>query len=88
MLMDDPNDALAGATPYQEMFGLTAGGWLLGMSALAAHRLLESGDDRFLRDKIATVRFFARQLLPKVRGLLPSALAGAGGLFAIATEDL
>ncbi|MBU1227997.1 MAG: acyl-CoA dehydrogenase C-terminal domain-containing protein [Actinobacteria bacterium] len=88
MLMDDPNDALAGATPYQEMFGLTAGGWLLGMSALAAHRLLESGDDRFLRDKIATVRFFARHLLPKVRGLLPSALAGAEGLFAIATEDL
>ncbi len=88
MLMNDPNDALAGATPYQEMFGLTAGGWLLGVSALVAHERLEGDDDGFLRDKIATVRFFARHLLPKVRGLLPSTLAGSGGLFAIATEDL
>jgi alkylation response protein AidB-like acyl-CoA dehydrogenase len=35
----DPNDALAGATPYLTMFGLVLGGWLLARSALAASRL-------------------------------------------------
>jgi hypothetical protein len=88
MLMEDPNDALAGATPYQEMFGLTAGGWLLGVSALAAVEGLGGDDDGFLRDKIATARFFACHLLPQVRGLLPTTLAGAEGIFAVAAEDL
>ncbi|MCB2222708.1 MAG: acyl-CoA dehydrogenase [Actinobacteria bacterium] len=88
MLMEDPNDALAGATPYQDMFGLTAGGWLLGLSALAAHEGLGGDDDEFLADKIATAQFFAGQVLPRVRGLLPPALAGAGGLFAIPVDRL
>ena len=83
----EPNDALAGATPYTEMFGLTAGGWLLAESALAARRRLRSGeDDPFLRDKITTARFFADHLLPGVRGLLGSTTAGATGLFALAPE--
>ena len=74
-MAEDPNDALAGATAYQEMFGLTAGGWLLGVSALAAHE--GTGDADFDRDKITTARFFAKNLLPRVRGLLSSSLAGA-----------
>jgi len=84
----DPNDALAGATPYLEMFGLTAGGWLLGVSALAAHQQLGDGDDPFLAGKIATARFFAGHLLPRVRGLLPTTTAGAADLFAIDPEHL
>jgi len=84
----NPNDALAGATPYLEMFGLTAGGWLLGVSALAAHQQLGGGDDPFLSGKIATARFFAGHLLPKVRGLLPTTTAGADDLFAIDAEHL
>ncbi|MCJ7725715.1 MAG: acyl-CoA dehydrogenase [Acidimicrobiia bacterium] len=88
MLMNDPNDALAGATPYQEMFGLTAGGWLLGVSALAAHERLEGDEGPFMAAKIATARFFAEHLLPQVRGLLPSATAGAAGLFAVGTDSL
>ena len=35
----EPNDALAGATPYLRLFGLVVGGWLLARSALAASRL-------------------------------------------------
>jgi alkylation response protein AidB-like acyl-CoA dehydrogenase len=38
----EPNDALAGATPYLALFGLVTGGWLLARSALAAHRSLAS----------------------------------------------
>jgi hypothetical protein len=88
MLMADPNDALAGATPYLEMFGLTASGWLMGISAQAAAERRGGDDDAFMQAKIDTARFFARHLLPQVRGLLPTATAGAGDLFAIAAEAL
>jgi alkylation response protein AidB-like acyl-CoA dehydrogenase len=85
----EPDDALAGATPYTEMFGLTAGGWLLGVSALAARRRLAAGeDDPFLRAKMATAQFYAEHLLPQARGLLGSATAGAGSMFAVAPEAL
>jgi 3-(methylthio)propanoyl-CoA dehydrogenase len=82
----EPNDALAGATPYLRLFGLVTGGWLLARSALAASRLLHhaSGSDAvFLQDKIATARFYAGQLLPQATGLLPAVTAGAGPLFEI-----
>ena len=39
----EPNDVLAGATPYLRMFGLVTGGWLLARSALVARRLLDAG---------------------------------------------
>ena len=37
-LAQSPNDALAAATPFTEMFGIVAGGWVHGLSALAARR--------------------------------------------------
>jgi 3-(methylthio)propanoyl-CoA dehydrogenase len=80
----EPNDALAGATPYLRLFGLVTGGWLLARSALAASRRLRhaSGSDAvFLKDKIGTARFYAEQLLPQAAGLLPAVTAGAGPLF-------
>jgi alkylation response protein AidB-like acyl-CoA dehydrogenase len=82
----EPNDALAGATPYLRLFGLVTGGWLLARSALAASRLRHhaSGSDAvFLQDKIATARFYAGQLLPQAAGLLPAVTAGAGPLFEV-----
>jgi 3-(methylthio)propanoyl-CoA dehydrogenase len=80
----EPNDALAGATPYLRMSGLVVGGWLMARSALTASRLLrDSGDPdpAFLRDKIGTACFYADQLLPQAAGLLPAVTAGAGPLF-------
>jgi 3-(methylsulfanyl)propanoyl-CoA dehydrogenase len=80
----EPNDALAGATPYLRLFGLVIGCWLLARSALAASRRLRnaSGSDAvFLKDKIGTARFYAEQLLPQAAGLLPAVTAGAGPLF-------
>ena len=82
----EPNDALAGATPYLRLFGLVIGGWLLARSALAASRLLRdaSGSEAiFPREKIGTARFYAEQLLPQSAGLLPAVTAGAGPLFQI-----
>jgi len=82
----EPNDVLAGATPYLRLCGLVVGGWLMARSALAASRLLraaEGADAVFLQEKIATARFYAGQLLPQARGLLPAVTAGAGPLFQV-----
>ncbi len=82
----EPNDALAGATPYLRLSGLVIGGWLLARSALAASRLLrDAGGSNavFLREKIGTARFYTEQLLPQTASLLPAVTAGAGPLFQI-----
>src|SRR5690606_32694922 len=41
---DDPNNALAGATPFLRMAGLVVGGWMLTRGALAAADLADAGD--------------------------------------------
>jgi len=84
----DPNNALAGASPYLEMLGIVTGGWLLTRSALAAASLRAGGGDRdgfsddFLAQKLVTARFYATQLLPRAAGLASAATAGPTDLFA------
>ena len=87
---DEPNEALAGATPYLEMFGLVVGGWLLSKGATVARDRLEAGagDDEWLAAKLVTARFFAERLVPKVSSLAVDVTAGAADLFAIAPETL
>ena len=80
----DPNDALAGASPYLKMFGIVAGGYYLARMALAAAR---SGDDEWHRAKIATAAFYADQIMPQAAGLLGAVTAGAGALFAVAADQ-
>ncbi|HEY8543719.1 MAG TPA: acyl-CoA dehydrogenase [Acidimicrobiales bacterium] len=84
----DPNNALAGATPYLRMMGTVTGGWLLARSALAAQRRLTAGasgkDADLYRQKIVTARFFCDQILPTAEGLLPAVTAGPGDLAAAA----
>jgi alkylation response protein AidB-like acyl-CoA dehydrogenase len=82
----DPNNALAGASPYLRMSGLVIGGWLLTRSAIAA-AALRDGDgggfsDDFLAQKLVTARFHATQLLPQVAGLAPAVTAGPDDLLA------
>jgi alkylation response protein AidB-like acyl-CoA dehydrogenase len=86
----EPNDALAGATPFLRLMGTTVGGWYLARSALAALLLLEKGegDRTFLEAKITTARFYAEQLLPQTKGLLPMVTAGAAGLFEVPIGEL
>jgi len=82
----EPNDVLAGATPYLRLSGLVIGGWLMAGSALAASRLLPGAggsDAVFLQEKISTARFYTGQLLPQAAGLLPAVTAGAGPLFQV-----
>jgi hypothetical protein len=78
---DNPNDALAGATPYCRMFGLLACSYYLARQALVAKATAD--EDEWMAAKVATARFYATQLLPQVGGLLPSVTAGADQLFAV-----
>src|SRR5665811_770199 len=85
-----PNDNLAGATPFLRLIGTVIGGWLMGKAALAADSMIQTGDgnEQFLRAKLATAKFYGEQLLPSVYGLIESVTAGAEQLFAIADEDM
>jgi 3-(methylthio)propanoyl-CoA dehydrogenase len=78
----DPDNALAGATPYLRMCGIVTGGWLLARSAQAAVRALDAGrgDTEFLQQKLVTARFYAEQLLPQAAGLAPAVTAGPADL--------
>ena len=87
-LAESPNDALAGATPFAEMFGIVAGGWVHGLSALAARRLDPEGADAFLQAKLGTARFYAEHVLPRVDGLVGTTTAGAESMFAVPVEAL
>jgi hypothetical protein len=84
--LTDPNNSLAGATPYLRMCGIVTGGWLLARSAQAAQRRLDAGegDAEFLRQKLLTAKFYAEQLLPQAAGLAPSVTAGPADLLAAA----
>jgi len=89
----NPNDALAGSSPYLEMFGLTLGGWFLARSAVAARgELLEGSQDpnrrSFLEAKVVTARFYVGQILPKVHGLAGAVRGGSDILFELSADAL
>ncbi|MET0606366.1 MAG: acyl-CoA dehydrogenase [Beijerinckiaceae bacterium] len=63
--------ALAGATPYQRLFGLA-----LGASALAREALASSASDAHGHSRIATARFFAQSLLPATQSLEADVVEG------------
>ena len=71
---NNPEAALAGATPYLRLFATAAGGALLAEEALAATRL--AGKDR-AQARIAIARFFAENLAVQAGGLERAVLEGA-----------
>ncbi len=75
---NDPNHALAGATPYLRLFGLAQGGAALADAALAASAAMQAGDtDPAHAGRIALCRFFAENIATGARGLEETVLAGA-----------
>ena len=84
----DPNDVLAGATPYLRLMGILTGAWLLTRSAIAAAALRVADaaaagfDETFLEQRLVSARFFAGQVLPQVTGLAPAVTAGVHDLAA------
>ena len=88
-LTGDLSKAAAVATPYLNLFGTVAGGWLLGRGALAARARLDAGSDdaRFLAAKIKTARFYAENLLPQAAAEAVVVMTGAESTLALADED-
>lgn len=81
----DPNAVLSGSTPYQRIWGLVVGGWLMAKSALAARGL---DDDGIAETQLPLARFYAEQLLPQAAGLVGAATAGSRDLFALGADAL
>jgi butyryl-CoA dehydrogenase len=77
-----PDDALAGATPYLKLFGLTQGGVCLAEEALAA--LSAAEDNPAGATRIAVARFFAEQLATEAPALEHTVIDGAGAVEAAA----
>ena len=69
-------DALAGATPYQRLFGMTLTGCYLAKGALA------DAEDGKAADRIALCRFAAENLLAETTALKDSVVNGASSLAA------
>jgi alkylation response protein AidB-like acyl-CoA dehydrogenase len=86
----DPVEALAGATPYLQMFGTVTGGWLLARQALGARAELDAGseDKAYLSAKVTTARYYAEQHLPQAAGLAPMVQAGSKVLYEVDAESL
>lgn len=70
----DQAEALAGATPYQKLFGLAAGGSYLAQAALAER--LESRP----ASRVAVARFFAENLCTQASGLELTITEGAASV--------
>jgi acyl-CoA dehydrogenase len=69
------DSALAGATPYLRLFGLTTGGCYLAQQALAALRLGEEAAPR-----LALARFFAENFAVQAGALERTVVEGAPGV--------
>ncbi len=69
------DEALAGASPYLRLFGVTAGGCLLAQQALAALRLNADAGPR-----IALARFFAENFSVQAAALERTVVEGAAGV--------
>ena len=78
----EPNDALAGSTPYLRLLATVTGGWVLGREALAARREGADEPESFRDAKVVTARFFAENLLPSALGLVHAVSSGAAPLYA------
>ncbi len=73
---------LTAAVPYLHLAVTVSGGWMMGKAALAAQGHLAAGsDDPFYRQKIATARFYAEQVLPQAAAYAETVLAGDCGLY-------
>ncbi len=71
--ISNPNDSAAAAVDYLQMFGLVT----LGYYWLRAAKVAAANEGVFYQGKLATAKFFATKLLPRVHGLAPAVMAGS-----------
>jgi 3-(methylthio)propanoyl-CoA dehydrogenase len=84
----DPHAALTASVNYMMLTGYVCGGWQMVRAALAARlRLMRGEDEEFCRAKIATVRFYAEQILPKASALSSIVKSGSSTTLALVEEQ-
>jgi alkylation response protein AidB-like acyl-CoA dehydrogenase len=75
-LTGEQQSALAGASQYLRLFGLTLGGACLAKAGLAAEALASDGNRSEL-GRVGLARFFAEKLLPVAPGIASAIASGA-----------
>jgi hypothetical protein len=85
----DRNVAGAASVNYLMLLGYVCGGWVMGLSALKAKQLLDSGagDESFLKAKLVTARFYCEHLLPRAGACLVTMKAGSESMMALTEEQ-
>ena len=74
----DPQAAMAASVSYLMLVGYVCGGWQMARAALVCKLGFQTlVDHTFYRQKLATARFYADQILPKVDALLKAVISGA-----------
>ncbi len=79
---------LTAAVPYLHLAVTVCGGWMMGKAALAAAGYLASGegDQVFYRNKVATARFYADQILPQANAFAETVMAGDAAIAGLGDE--
>jgi acyl-CoA dehydrogenase len=85
-----PDNAAAGATDYMHLFGLVALAHMWGRIAVAAERLIGSGDPRrdALKADLAVGRAYIERAMPETALRRARIEAGADGLMAVPASAL
>jgi hypothetical protein len=84
----DPQAAMAASVNYLMLVGYVCGGWQMARAALVCKRAFQTLEDHtFYRQKLATARFYADQILPKVDALLKAVTSGASTAMSLTEEQ-
>ncbi|HEV6968090.1 acyl-CoA dehydrogenase [Roseateles sp.] len=81
----NPNAAYAGSVPYLMLAGNLVAGWQLARALLAAEDALAT-DTPFMQAKIATARFYAEHILPRIASLRAAIVDGAESVTALSLD--
>jgi alkylation response protein AidB-like acyl-CoA dehydrogenase len=78
----DPNAAGSASVNLLMLAGTVIGGWQMARAGVAIVNGAASGDTAFADAKLATVRFYALHIMPRVHGLAMAAMAGPDAVMA------
>jgi 3-(methylthio)propanoyl-CoA dehydrogenase len=81
-------DALAAATPFLELAGDVAGGWMHAKAALAAASKIGDVGSDYRKTKRALAEFYAAHVLARAPGLLAAIESGAGAFASVTPSAL
>jgi len=86
----DIDGALAVAVPYLTLLGTTAGGWMMGVSALAVTSSAKNNEPigAFGAAKIVSARFYADHVLTDAAGLCEKVVCGGPSVTGIKVDEI